>query len=342
MSGISSYTTEELHSDLQYSRSDIIHLLSQGPKDIRLVLAHDRNFKCILSGLKLNGSLVMINLLRTVKNLSQCSENLDSFDSCGVIEQLCSILWRTHSKADLEVQTLVLCTLSSVLRLDKDRLQRAVLAGIVEPLKELTKSNRPVRQFAIQLVCELAKEVRSECLWLHEIPQTLVALLEDICWRATSLEALSIWLTADFKLMEAFLSRVDLGPFLNASLQSDSSQDTEFFSKISVLLGKSAKVSRHFLSSKSILPLLLKNINGLPAVQLDILRILNCLLVVKKDCAEDRRLARALLKGLKTSSVVVREAARRCELLLLNSANSGEPKRMELISRESVSLSIEI
>ena len=137
-----------------------------------------------------------LQLYKILKNITLVRECLPCIDNCNGLEILCDEI--TNHKLDLETNSIILCSISSIVRKDSNRLEQLVISGFVLKLIRLSNIKNPVKQFAVKVICEIANfAVISSNQYIKPICNVLVNLMYDDCWRMPAIEALSRWLAKD-------------------------------------------------------------------------------------------------------------------------------------------------
>lgn len=100
--------------------------------------------------------------------------------------------------------------LPSVCRLNRRRQEEAAQAGIIPQLVRVVKSQSPLKQFALPILCEMAHAGKSTRKLLNQQCgiEFFLRLLHDPNWQLQSLEAILIWLQEDFARIETVLLRM--------------------------------------------------------------------------------------------------------------------------------------
>jgi len=139
-----------------------------------------------------------ITMLKFVKNLSMLSTTLDSLHAANAIELLIGLL-RSSVKSDpvhyREVSNQVLNTMFNLCRLSKVRQEDAAVNGIIPLLQRIMKTERPPKEFALPILCDMAHSgtVGRKYLWQNQGIQFYVSLLDDQYWQVTALDAIFVW-----------------------------------------------------------------------------------------------------------------------------------------------------
>jgi hypothetical protein len=154
--------------------------------------------KRVLKGLRRMTPIHQITMLKFIKNLSMLSTTLDSLHAANAIEILIDLLTasiqlrNTHFR---EICNHVLNTLFNLCRLSKVRQEDAALNGIIPLLQEIMKTERPPKEFALPILCDMAHsgKLSRKLLWRNKGIEFYISLLEDQYWQAAALTAIFTW-----------------------------------------------------------------------------------------------------------------------------------------------------
>lgn len=135
-------------------------------------------------------------MLKFVKNLSMLDKTHEALENANTIEILTDLLKSSMNKPHfLEISNQVLNTMYNLCRLSKTRQEEAALHGIVPILQKIVKTERPLKEFALPILCDMAhsgKQCR-KTLWNNKGLQFYISLLADKYWQVTALDAIFIW-----------------------------------------------------------------------------------------------------------------------------------------------------
>ena len=137
-----------------------------------------------------------ITMLKFIKNLSMLSTTLDSLQNSNAISVLTELLQRSmNEKHFAEISNQILNTIYNLCRLNKTRQEDAALNGIIPILQKMFKSERPLKEFALPILCDMAHsgKVGRRELWRNKGLQFYVSLLSEPYWQVTALDAIFIW-----------------------------------------------------------------------------------------------------------------------------------------------------
>lgn len=137
-----------------------------------------------------------ITMLKFIKNLSMLSTTLDPLQNSNAIDVLTDLL-RNNSKEPhfREISNQVLNTVYNLCRLNKSRQEDAALNGIIPVLQRIIKTERPLKEFALPVLCDMAQsgKVGRRELWRNKGLPFYISLLADPYWQVTALDAIFIW-----------------------------------------------------------------------------------------------------------------------------------------------------
>ena len=137
-----------------------------------------------------------VTMLKFIKNLSMLSTTLDSLQNSNAIGVLTDLL-RTSTKEThfAEISNQILNTIYNLCRLNKTRQEDAALNGIIPILQRMFKSERPLKEFALPILCDMAHsgKVGRRELWRNKGLQFYTSLLSEPYWQVTALDAIFVW-----------------------------------------------------------------------------------------------------------------------------------------------------
>lgn len=253
---------------------NIFYLFSQAENYVKEVVADRQVLKSVLKDLRRMTPVHQITMLRFIKNLSMLSTTIESLHSADAIDFLIDLLsysMKKNHKHLREISNQVLNTMFNLCRLSKERQEDAAVGGIIPLLLRIMKTDRPPKEFALPILCDMAHSGSKgrRYLWQNKGLDFYVSLLSDQYWQVTALDAILVWLqeeTAnveshlkennfsraivscfgtnrlnafDFNLLEPLLKLLRLSPVLTASLAKP-----EMFAGITQRLGHKKAVVR--------------------------------------------------------------------------------------------------
>lgn len=149
-----------------------------------------------------------ITMLKFIKNLSMLSTTLDSLQNSNAIDVLTDLLRSTIKRPHFrEVSNQILNTIYNMCRLNKSRQEDAALNGIVPLLQKIVQTERPLKEFALPILCDMAHsgKVGRRELWRNKGLAFYISLLSDPYWQVTALDAIFTWLQEETAKVEEHL-----------------------------------------------------------------------------------------------------------------------------------------
>ena len=137
-----------------------------------------------------------ITMLKFIKNLSMLATTLDALQNSNAIEVLTDLLNASMKLPHFrEISNQVLNIMYNLCRLSKPRQEDAALNGVIPLLQRIVKTDRPLKEFALPILCDMAHsgKVGRKILWQNKGLQFYVSLLADQYWQVTALDAIFIW-----------------------------------------------------------------------------------------------------------------------------------------------------
>ncbi|KAI1344729.1 cell division control protein [Xylariaceae sp. FL0016] len=189
---------------------NIFYLFSQAENYVKEMVADRSVLKRVLKNLKRMSPLHQITMLKFIKNLSMLSTTLESLHSADAIELLIELLGSSMKKGHphfREICNQVLNTLFNLCRLSKDRQEYAAANGAIPLLMKIMKTDRPPKEFALPILCDMAHSGSKgrRYLWQNKGLDFYVSLLADQYWQVTALDAIFVWLQEETAKVEGYL-----------------------------------------------------------------------------------------------------------------------------------------
>jgi serine/threonine protein kinase len=192
---------------------NIFLLFSQAENHVKELIADRMVLKRVLKDLRRLRPANQIVMLKFIKNLSMLSTTLDALQNSNAIEVLTDLLGSSmpsHQRSASgsqyfrDVSNQILATMYNLCRLSTARQEDAALSGIVPLLQKIVKTERPLKEFALPIICDMAHsgKVGRKILWQNKGLQFYVSLLADQYWAVTALDAIFIWLQEETAKIE--------------------------------------------------------------------------------------------------------------------------------------------
>ncbi|KAL8821207.1 MAG: hypothetical protein Q9223_000722 [Gallowayella weberi] len=177
--------------------ANIFFLFSQAENHVKEMVADRTVLHRVLKELKRMSPNHLITMLKFVKNLSMLSTTLDALQNSNAIDVLTELLRSNFEEVHFrEISNQVLNTIYNLCRLNKSRQEDAALNGIIPVLQRIIKTERPLKEFAYPILCDMAHSgkvgVRRE-LWRNKGLPFYISLLADPYWQVTALDAIFVW-----------------------------------------------------------------------------------------------------------------------------------------------------
>ena len=195
---------------------NIFLLFSQAENHVKELIADRMVLKRVLKDLRRMRPANQVVMLKFIKNLSMLSTTLDALQNSNAIEVLTDLLGSSmpsHSRTTAgaqhfrDISNQILATMYNLCRLSTGRQEDAALNGIVPLLQKIVKTERPLKEFALPIMCDMAHsgKVGRKILWQNKGLQFYVSLLADQYWAVTALDAVFIWLQEETAKVEEHL-----------------------------------------------------------------------------------------------------------------------------------------
>jgi len=137
-----------------------------------------------------------ITMLKFIKNLSTLSSTHEALQNSNAIDVLIELL-KSSRKQPLfvDISNQILTTMFNLCHHNRMRQEEAALSDVIPILKEIVHTARPLKEFALPLLCELAhsgKMARMK-LWENRGLQFYISMLAERNWMVSALDAIFIW-----------------------------------------------------------------------------------------------------------------------------------------------------
>ncbi|KAI1081493.1 cell division control protein [Whalleya microplaca] len=303
---------------------NIFYLFSQAENYVKEMVADRQVLKTILKDLRRMTPAHQITMLKFIKNLSMLSTTLDTLHSADAIDFLIELLSGTMKKGHphfREISNQVLNTMFNLCRLSKDRQEYAAVNGIIPLLLKIMKTDRPPKEFALPILCDMAHSGSKgrRFLWQNKGLDFYVSLLADQYWQVTALDAIFVWLQEETAKVEGHLLN---GKFTEAIISCFNTQkvnafDPNLLEPLLKVLRLSPSLAACMAKSDMYSGIAQKLSHKKAVVRLNLLRVVRNILEAREtdyfSSARDKQL-RSLLEAVRTlaekdSAVLVRNLA---------------------------------
>ncbi|KAF2431836.1 Pkinase-domain-containing protein [Tothia fuscella] len=186
----------------------IFFIFSQAENYVKEIIADRKVLWRVLKDLPRMSHNCQIIMLKFIKNLSMLDRTHDVLQNSNAIEVLTDLLSSSmNSPHFLDISNQVLNTMYNLCRLSKTRQEEAALNGIIPILQKIVKTERPLKEFALPILCDMAHsgKVGRKILWQNKGLQFYISLLADKYWQVTALDAIFIWLQEETARVEQLL-----------------------------------------------------------------------------------------------------------------------------------------
>ncbi|GLI76950.1 protein kinase of the mitotic exit network [Penicillium ochrochloron] len=198
----------ELAEVIEGRIANIFFIFSQAENHVKEMVAERTVLHRVLKELRRMSPVHQVTMLKFIKNLSMLSTTLDSLQNSNAIDVLTELLQSTMKRSHFrEVSNQILNTIYNMCRLNKTRQEDAALNGIVPLLQKIVKTERPLKEFALPILCDMAQsgKVGRRELWRNKGLAFYISLLADPYWQVTALDAIFTWLQEETAKVEEHL-----------------------------------------------------------------------------------------------------------------------------------------
>ncbi|KAI9653493.1 MAG: hypothetical protein M1829_001286 [Trizodia sp. TS-e1964] len=291
---------------------NIFYLFSQAENHVKELVADTMVLKRVLKDLKRMSPLHQITMLKFIKNLSMLSTTLDALQNSNAMEVLIDLLSSSMKEPHFrEMSNQVLNTMYNLCRLSKARQENAALYGIVPLLQRIVQTERPLKEFALPILCDMAHSGKfaRRTLWRNNGLPFYVSLLSDPYWQVTALDAIFVWLQEETAKVEEHLLS---GDFTDAIVKCFNTSKANAFENLLEPLQKLLRLSlpvAHSLARPDLFSRILQKLSHNKAVvRLNLLRIVRSIFDASDGQAEviwQYGLYEAIQKLAETDSAVL-------------------------------------
>ena len=176
--------------------ANIFFIFSQAENYVKELVAERTVLHRVLKNLKKMSPAHQITMMKFIKNLSMLSTTLDVLHNSNAIDVLTELLdWGMNQPHCRELSNQILNTIYNLCRLSKRRQEDAAVDGIIPILIKIVKQERPLKEFALPILCDMAHSSRATRreLWQNKGLAFYVSLLSDPYWQVTALDAIFTW-----------------------------------------------------------------------------------------------------------------------------------------------------
>lgn len=211
--------------------ANIFFIFSQAENYVKELVAERTVLHRVFRDLKKMSPLNQITILKFIKNLSMLTSTLDVLHNSNAIDVLTELLGSSMNKPHFrELSNQILNTIYNLCRLSKRRQEDAALDGIIPLLIKIVQQERPLKEFALPILCDMAhssKAARRE-LWRHKGLAFYISLLSDPYWQVTALDAIFTWLQEETsRVQDALLENQQFTKAICASFTTSKSHSFE-------------------------------------------------------------------------------------------------------------------
>ena len=176
--------------------TSIFFIFSQAENYVKELVAERTVLHRVLKNLRKMAPAHQITMLKFIKNLSMLSTTLDALHNSNAIDVLTELLGEGMNQPHFrELSNQILNTIYNLCRLSKRRQEDAALDGIIPILIKIVKQERPLKEFALPILCDMAHSSRAARreLWQNKGLSFYISLLSDPYWQVTALDAIFTW-----------------------------------------------------------------------------------------------------------------------------------------------------
>lgn len=153
---------------------------------------------------------LVLKVLRSLKHLCMGeAAHMDELQRAKAIPHLVALLrLRRLGPAYAEIRSQCVNALYLLCQINRSRQEAAAIGGALPLLQEIIEQGSPLKQFALPILCDIAKaskRARAE-LKQHNGVQFYLGLLSTSYWQESALDALLVWLLDEPSHVARFIS----------------------------------------------------------------------------------------------------------------------------------------
>ncbi|KAI5778231.1 hypothetical protein EDC01DRAFT_622910 [Geopyxis carbonaria] len=266
-------------SDLCVERVvNIFFLFSQAENHVKEMVADRIVLKRVLKELRRMSPAHQVVMLKFIKNLSMLSSTLETLQNANAIEVLTKLLDKSRKAAHFkEISNQVLNTMYNLCRLSKSRQEEAAMNGIIPVLQTIVKTERPLKEFALPILCDMAHSGKMcrKILWQNNGLEFYISLLSDPYWQVTALDAIFVWLQEETaRVEEKLLNQSSIIAIIKCFTTSKTNAFENTLEPLQKLLRLSLPIAHTFCRQEFLGRVLQKLTHNKAVVRLNLLKIL--------------------------------------------------------------------
>lgn len=229
-----------------------------------------------------------ITMLKFIKNLSSQPTTVEVLHSADAIDYLIDLLQHSlkkNQKHSREISNQVLNTMYNLCRLSKERQEYAAVHGIIPLLLKVMKTDRPPKEFALPILCDMAHSGSKgrRALWQNKGLDFYISLLADQYWQTTALDAIFVWLQEETAKVEGHLLNGNFTPaivscFIVTKSNVFASFDPTLLEPLLKLLRLSPALASSLAKPEMYMGIAAKLAHKKPVVRLNLLRLIRTIL----------------------------------------------------------------
>lgn len=216
-----------------------------------------------------------------------------------------------------EISNQVLNTMYNLCRLSKSRQEEAAMNNIIPVLQNIVKTERPLKEFALPILCDMAHSGKMcrKLLWQNSGLEFYVSLLSDPYWQVTALDAIFVWLQEETaRVEEKLLEDANIRAIVRCFTTSKTNAFENTLEPLQKLLRLSLPIALAVGKPEFLSRIHQKLTHHKPVVRLNLLKILRTIC----DASEQKE---ALIRQHGMYSTVHRLAERDAAVLVRNMAS---------------------
>ena len=189
--------------------ASIFFIFSQAENYVKEFIADRNVLHKVLKNLRKMNPNHQITMLKFIKNLSMLSTTLDALHNSNAIDVLTDLLGNSMNLSHFkELSNQILNTLYNLCKLHTKRQTDAAVNGLIPILIKIVKQERPLKEFALPILCDMAHASRAARreLWQNKGLAFYISLLSDPYWQDSALDAIFAWFVCIFSSVSQTLT----------------------------------------------------------------------------------------------------------------------------------------
>eukprot|EP00735_Rhodelphis_limneticus_P013963 TRINITY_DN7931_c0_g1::TRINITY_DN7931_c0_g1_i1::g.15623::m.15623 TRINITY_DN7931_c0_g1::TRINITY_DN7931_c0_g1_i1::g.15623 ORF type:complete len:1244 (+),score=360.81,sp/Q8T2I8/SEPA_DICDI/43.59/3e-144,sp/Q8T2I8/SEPA_DICDI/59.02/3e-107,Pkinase/PF00069.20/5.7e-71,Pkinase_Tyr/PF07714.12/5.6e-49,Kinase-like/PF14531.1/0.0032,Arm/PF00514.18/1.4e+03,Arm/PF00514.18/1.5e+02,Arm/PF00514.18/1.2e+04,Arm/PF00514.18/3.4,Arm/PF00514.18/7.6e+03,Ric8/PF10165.4/40,Ric8/PF10165.4/0.088,BUD22/PF09073.5/0.043,DUF3385/P len=309
--------------------ADLFLLFAHADTVVKLHVAKPQVLEGIFRALDDLAPANQLKIVKCIKHLSMDPNTLEPLQRARAIPKLVQYLTFADRPYATDINNQVLNALFNLCKVNKTRQEQAAVAGIVPRLQHFISTDSPLKQFALEIFCQLphaSRRCRAE-LWRHDGLRSYLELFSHEFWQVQAVDSLAVWLSnrEEMKRVEEVLVRPEnVQKFVELIRTAKMNSLKNLLEPLLKIVQLSSRTNKALGDSAFVSCLLerLRNDNADANIRLNLLKILRSLYERHerpKQLITQHRLIEVMMRLQKADKVLIQQIAN--NLLIAFTAN---------------------